>query len=47
VLVAFILYGVMVVVVSRWEVDCVVVECIVLSVWLIMHCLRMLVFTCG
>jgi len=38
---------VMVVVRSPWEVDDVVVECVVMSVWLIMHCLCTLVFTCG
>ena len=38
---------VMVVVMSSWEVDGVVVECVVMSVCLIMHCLCTLVFTCG
>ena len=30
-----------------WKVDGVVVECVVMSVWLIMHFLCMLMFTCG
>ena len=38
---------VMVVVMSPWEVDGVVVECVFMSVWLIMHCLCTLLFTCG
>ena len=37
----------MVTVRSPWEVDVVVVECVGMSVWLIMHCLCTLVFTCG
>ena len=37
----------MVVVRSPWEVDGVVVECFGMRVWLIIHCLCMLVFTCG
>jgi len=38
---------IMVVVRSLGEVDGVVVECVVMSIWLIMHCFFMLVFTCG
>ena len=38
---------VMVVVRSPWEVDGVVVECVFMSVWLIMHILCILMFTCG
>jgi len=37
----------MVVEMSPWEVDGVVVECVIMSVWLIIHFLCMLVFTCG
>jgi len=38
---------VMVVVVLPWEVDGVVVECVIMSVWLIVHCLYTLTFTGG
>lgn len=38
---------VMVVVRLSWEADGIVVEFVVMSVWLIMHCLCILVFTCG
>ncbi len=38
---------VIVVVVLPWEVDGVVVECVIMSVWLIMHSFCMLMFTCG
>jgi len=47
VLVAFCVVWVMVEVSTPWEVDGVFMECVIMSLWLIMNCLCTLVFTCG